>query len=116
MVYIYDFSISLYPLNTRVYGLTGSIPSSTPENQEISQQNAYPNPANNFINIPYHLKGEAQAELVLANMSGREMNRVSLSNSSENLLLDTSILKPGNYIYYIETNGKRTLARKIVVK
>ncbi|HEY9116102.1 MAG TPA: T9SS type A sorting domain-containing protein [Bacteroidales bacterium] len=116
LVNIYDFAVSLYVLNTEIYGLTGTISSSTPENSEISLKNPYPNPASNFVNIPYKLEKDLNAELILLDISGHEVNRSNLTSSSENLLLNTANLKPGQYIYYIEINGKRTLARKIVVK
>jgi hypothetical protein len=113
---IYDFSVSLYPLNTEIYGLTGSIPSTTIENKELTLQNPYPNPASNFVNIPYKLDKDLSAELILVDINGHEVKRASLTSFSENLLLNTSNLTPGQYIYYVETNGKRTLARKIVVQ
>ncbi|HEY9114902.1 MAG TPA: T9SS type A sorting domain-containing protein [Bacteroidales bacterium] len=116
LVNIYDFSASLYPLNTEIYGLTGSISSSTPENAEITLKNPYPNPANNFVNIPYKLEKDMPAELILLDINGHEVNRASLTPSSENVILNTSNLSPGQYIYYIETKGKRSLARKIIVK
>ena len=116
LVNIYDFSISQYVLNTEIYGLTGTIPSSTPENGEISLQNPYPNPAGNFINIPYQTEKGSQADLILVDVSGQELNRANLPSSSDKFLLNTSNLKPGNYIYYLEISGKRILSRKFVKK
>jgi len=116
MAYIYDFSISLYVLNTQIYSLPGTLASSTLENSEISLKNPYPNPASNYINIPYRLDNESPAELILVDISGQEINRVDLPSSSENIMLNTGNLKPGNYIYYMEISGRRILSRKFIKK
>lgn len=116
MVYLYDFNLSQYPTNTLVYSLPGELSSAGSEFSEITLQEPWPNPASNSVNIPFHIENDNNAELILMDVTGRQVNQFTLDTNTESIMINISQLKPGQYIYYIETGGRRTLAKKIIVR
>jgi hypothetical protein len=117
LVYVYDFSDYVYISKTNIYSLAGELPSAIKGHSDVSLQNAYPNPASSQIHIPYELKSsDGQAAIILMNMNGQEIFRKTLKNTKGQEIFDTRNLSPGQYIYYLEQNGRRTPARKIVIK
>lgn len=115
MVYLYDFNLSQYATNTLVYSLPGNLSSTGSEVSEITLEEPYPNPTNNIVNIPFHIENDNNAELILMDIPGRRVNRFTLDSNAESIMINTSQLNPGQYIYYIETGRRRTLAKKIIV-
>lgn len=75
--------------------------------------NAYPNPANNYINIDVENLGE-KSTLRIVDALGVTVKTATL-NGDSNLKFNTSDLRAGVYFYSLITNNKTVLTRRIVI-
>ncbi len=117
MVNVYDFSVYVFIAETNIYSLPGEAASSVTESGEIELMNAYPNPTNTDIQIPYRMNSaNRNATLILVNINGQEVMRLPVENKSGQLLVPTGNLPAGQYIYYLQNNGYKTAAKKFVVR
>ena len=115
MTYIYDFSGYSFISQTKIYTLPGGI-SSVKTSNNIVLNDAYPNPAVENIHIPYTIKSSAgNTNLILMNTIGKEIKRIFLNEQAKEAILPVSDMPAGQYIYYIEQNGQKIAARKIIV-
>lgn len=78
---------------------------------------AYPNPASNKVTIQYDITEamSTSSELVIMNIMGAIMDRISLLQTSNKLSVDLSSYPAGLYFYSIESNGKMIITKKLVV-
>ncbi|MEO6832822.1 MAG: T9SS type A sorting domain-containing protein [Chitinophagaceae bacterium] len=80
--------------------------------------NAYPNPANNAINIPMNVKGNTDATITLSNAMGQVVRTLTLNGlttgQAKLVTIPTSDLAAGMYLYTIEANGERASDRVII--
>lgn len=80
--------------------------------------NAYPNPANNEINIPMNVKGNTNATVTLSNAMGQVVRTIKLNGlttgQAKLVSIPTSDLAAGIYLYTIEANGERASDRVII--
>ena len=105
--YFDDFEINV------VYGPNG-IEQLTENGVYISQN--IPNPANQTTTINYILpQSKGDAALLITNGMGQIIDKISINNLSQNVEYSTSALSQGVYYYYIETNGQRSLTKKMIV-
>jgi len=105
--YFDDFEVNV------VYGPQG-LEELTENGLYISQN--IPNPANETTSINYVLpQTKDNAYLNITNGMGQIIDRVLLSNTSQNVEFSTSALSQGVYYYYIENNGQRSLTKKMIV-
>ncbi|RYE21585.1 MAG: right-handed parallel beta-helix repeat-containing protein [Sphingobacteriales bacterium] len=83
----------------------------------IALGNAYPNPAESAVTIPYTLpKGTSKAMLQIAEVAtGRLVNQVNLNLESEQLEVSIANLKPGSYTYTLMLDGTPAGTKKLVV-
>lgn len=78
---------------------------------------AYPNPARESFQIDYELPlGVNEAKLELLNINGTSIKSYSIDNTFNKLLIDTSTLKSGIYIYRISSGGKLIGTGKVVIE
>ena len=76
---------------------------------------AIPNPTNGIAHISYRLpKGTAYAQLLITDMSGKEIKIISLNNSG-NVDINTTSLSSGVYNYSLQVNGRVISAKKLMV-
>lgn len=119
LIYIYDYSVQLYPLATQVYKLPGvrlAIDESEWTN-ELSMMDPYPNPSSFEITIPYNLDAGIQtAYLVITDNSGKPINRILIDTKSRELEINTGSYKAGMYLYWIEARGYKSKTKKFIVK
>jgi hypothetical protein len=80
--------------------------------------NAYPNPANNTLNVPVSVTKGAGINVSLSNMMGQVLETQTLGNmaagQSKTAVFNTSALAAGVYLYTVESNGERVTNRVVV--
>jgi len=80
-------------------------------------KDAFPNPAHSFITVPYELQQTSvNAKIVVFNEIGVEVFRSSLIPNENIFRLNTAQFSKGVYFYNIESDGKKSSARKIIVQ
>ncbi len=118
-MWIYDFSVFPETVNTMVYSIPGKLnplTTGSPEELKSSLSSAYPNPASNEVTIPYSLPSNVrQAELKLYAMSGEMVKSYTIDHTFNSILVKTSELPAGIYIYRIESNTYKSKSFKLAV-
>ena len=85
---------------------------------EVSRGNlssASPNPANSFTNINYTVPTLKDGKIVIYNMLGTVVKEYQLTNTQSSMVLSTSDLSSGVYVYSLINNGKPVSTKKLVV-
>jgi hypothetical protein len=78
--------------------------------------NPYPNPGNATITLPYSLPANvARGELVIYDMAGKEVKRVTITDQFSSIELDAAELSAGTYYYNILTLAGVFPGRQIVI-
>jgi hypothetical protein len=82
-------------------------------NEKLS--NAFPNPvhANSHLIIPVKTN-DPHATIVISDIFGREVMKFSNINNEQQIIVDTSGLKEGLYLYSLQT-GQQKLTKKFTV-
>jgi hypothetical protein len=117
IAYCYDYSVSPYTIQTRIYSLPGQLTAT--ENQALpSAKNLpYPNPALDYVNIKYRLPaGSLSGNLVITDLQGKITDRQIINSNADRITLPTGNYKPGLYIYSIESNNQRFETGRFLVK
>jgi len=77
----------------------------------------YPNPANKFLNVEYTIDiSVKEAVLLITDMQGRLQLKHTLKTSTNQTLIDVSILKNGTYHCTIMVDGQQKSVTKIIVQ
>ncbi len=84
---------------SKVYSLPGQIYSTGIGKKEsvLKSENPYPNPAYDFITLPYNITGAGS--LIIYNASGQETLKYAIDGTFKDLLVNTSMLPTGIYFY-----------------
>jgi hypothetical protein len=83
---------------------------------EVSVE-AYPNPADDKLNITYTRTGfSGQATIELFNMLGAKVYTVNVNGMEGSLSIPTSDLKAGLYFYSIREEGKNSRPQRLTIK
>lgn len=86
------------------------------ENQQISVNNPYPYPANDYLTFTYQIiDTRLDAKIVLYDVVGNQIAGYRLQNEYTKLIIPTSSLRSGVYFYSLVLNDKVTITKKIVV-
>jgi hypothetical protein len=81
----------------------------------IGSINAYPNPANTDITIPFTLKEANATNVTISNTVGQVMGSQSFGKvTSGKAVFSTANLASGVYFYTVEANGARSTGRFVV--
>lgn len=117
LAYIYDYSANPFTVQTKVYGLPGTMLTNQAEKHPSApQQPAFPNPVSHSLTLPWVLPLELDnAHLHIHDASGRRIKTVELIGGSGQLQLDVSGWPSGHYFYYIENGNYRTAGGKVVL-
>lgn len=117
LAYCYNYSVSPYTVETRIYNLPGSI-TGVPDNfSETSGNLPYPNPASDVITIGYLLPETAgSSEIILYTASGTEKIRYNLNPHTGSISIPVHNLEPGLYGYTIVSSGNKTTTGKFIVQ
>jgi len=118
-VWVYDYSLTPYTVNTNVYSIPGQYTSDLTNVQEeklVSLQKAFPNPAVKFTTIPYSLPDYVkQAVLKLYSTSGVQLKSVRVDPSSDNIKVQIDDLQNGIYLYRFESHNYISDSNKLVI-
>lgn len=127
--YSYLYSISLNQVNGQlrlilletVYGTPmtyktyvyscGGVYTSIADIDESDNLLPYPNPATEFVTLPYELEQGSNAEMRIFNVNGQLIESKNIGSHFDNILLDISNYQSG--IYFYEYNGK---SNRFIVK
>lgn len=115
VVYIYDFSISDYIISTEIFGLPD--PVNGINESSFRELMPYPNPADKNINLPCNVElKNGNNEVIVTDISGREISRKAANGHEGYVNIDTSSLPAGTYVYKIVNNGITIPGRKFIIK
>lgn len=119
-IYGYDYSSWPYATTTNIYSFDGY--PYVLKSDEISERSAtlgdaYPNPAQEYITIPYSLDPSVSAaQIKIYNQQGQQVNSFDVDQQFSFLKIATHNFIPGQYIYTIESNGEQTPGAKFIVQ
>lgn len=90
-----------YPTDTEtdIYSLPGSIASTKSLISEITENNPYPNPANDFIYLRYKINQSEIVDLQIFNSAGQIIDTKRIGGAFDRIRLNVSDYTPGHYIY-----------------
>ncbi len=121
LLYVYDYSVSPYTVTTRVYTIPGSLPTGLIKPvsaQPLSTVEVYPSVFSDKVTVRYSLPaGVINGELVITDISGVIIRKISLLNDEGDLNLDLSDLKSGMVLFSLSQEaGNRVITKAIKVK
>lgn len=108
----------------KVYGLAGTLSTAIESSHEelmenytqFALSNPYPNPSTSSTTIDYVLpKGIHQGEIVFFNLEGKELKRFKVDNTFSNLIVSTTDIPAGTYLYQLRVAGDASAAKRMVV-
>jgi hypothetical protein len=105
---------------SKVYSIPGTLSNSNMIHSNNSNGSAlfsvYPNPTSNQTIINYKLPmGITNGEIIISDMTGKEIKKYSVDNSFDNLIISTNELMHGVYMYSLKGSGKILETKKIIV-
>jgi len=117
LVYEYDYSLIPWRTFTHVYSLPEApVKSGTAFVPESNPSRAFPNPAEDLMNIPVELPaGVSTGTLEVTGSDGRTVLRMPVSGSDQHVILPVSNLVPGTYLYRLTTGSRQLYAGKFQV-
>lgn len=116
--YCFDYSVFPETVWTNIYSLPGEpVYSVALKNNSDLELNAFPNPAESSVKVAYSLpENVREGTLYLFNNNGQFIERFMVDNHTDHLLLDVSKYKSGVYNYFLESAGKRSASKKLVIR
>ncbi|MCB2221217.1 MAG: T9SS type A sorting domain-containing protein [Bacteroidetes bacterium] len=97
------------------YGASDELAVSAADAIELS--NAYPNPANKFVQLDYDLKKvSANSHLVIYNLLGNVVKNIAIAEPMGSLKVNTSDLTEGIYFYSLLVNNESLTTHKLIIK
>ncbi len=118
-VWVYNYAVSPGTVNTLVYSIPGQAASAVtdyPIENQVTLSKAFPNPTTNTVTIPYNLPENVnKAELKLFDVSGKLVKSFIIDRTFNNIVLQTSDLPAGMYLYRIEADGFKSETYKLSV-
>lgn len=116
LAYSYDYSVSPYTMQTRVYSLPGQMTGTEEVKLPGINQLPFPNPASSYTSIPYKLpEGISVATLSVVNMQGAVVDRLQINRNAEKVTLPTGQYPAGTYVFSIEHGNTRIGSGKFSV-
>ncbi len=82
-------------------------PNSISEVTNFGKISAFPNPANEELNIKYALSNVSNPEITIYNILGQSLQSVSVTQLNGTTTVNTGNLKDGMYFYVLKANGQR---------
>ena len=85
--------------------------------ENISVSNVYPNPANDFTKVEYHIKNRrSKASLTINNIVGGQLSNYSLDPNEREITISTRDLENGIYFYQLIVDGHKVATKKMLVR
>ncbi len=85
------------------------------ENHQISISNPFPYPANEMVTFSYQMHQNVEARIVMYDVLGNEIANYRLQSEYNKLVIQTSTLRTGVYLYSLILDGKNVATKKLVV-
>jgi hypothetical protein len=119
-------SYGFYVAKVKIPGLPAVLPPIMPgtvtglaaeqNKQELYLGQSYPNPTASTAIIPFNLPVSAnQAQIIVRDITGRQVGKYELKKNSSNLEVNLSNLHNGLYTYTLVTDGKPIATKKLAV-
>jgi len=103
IAWIYDYSSTPPPVDTRVYSLPGNLISNTDNTADQCRLPLpYPSPTTDHITLPYKLTAGSEGRMVIRNSNGQMIRTLSLGSGFDNILFQVNGLPAGVYVYNTE--------------
>ncbi len=101
---------------TRIYSLPGrlALRATTPNLPDVA--GAYPNPARETVTLPYTLPTGGRGVVRVYDVAGRLAATYQVDSHTDHLTLTTQDLRPGVYLYQVETATGTTAGQRFVVE
>jgi hypothetical protein len=122
-LYIPTIAFSSPAFDVEVHDISWKISCTTCANvgvndvENVAIGHAYPNPANNTINIPVSVRTAASVNVSISNLLGQVLKTQSFNmgaGQGKTATFNTSDLANGVYIYTVESDGSRSSNRILV--
>jgi len=111
LAWIYDFSLSSYPIETQAYHLPGNY-SAIDENKSLEQQNAWPNPCSQNIYLPIET---GASSIQVYNEQGQLIDVIQPSSTDQSVKYSVNHLSKGIYFFQSNFNNKKGETRKFII-
>lgn len=86
-------------------------------NERLWVSNAYPNPADEFVELDYQFSGmNGEASLGLLNILGAPVAEHKLDRSDRKIRIATRDLPTGYYLYRLSVDGKKVATKRLLVR
>lgn len=96
---------------------TSSVRSAEPVAEKIRFGNIYPNPAVNFVEIPYDvMESFKDARVTVMNMVGAPLLENAIPTTGNKVKVNTSTLESGIYMVQFVVDGKKVGTKKLLVE
>lgn len=117
MMYVTDYSVYPYPVETRIYRLPGQVTGAEPAvAADFSDDRVFPNPTSGFIRVqPRQLFASDRAEWVILDSSGKLLARVPVFDPGKPVDLKSLGLVAGTYLVRMESENHQTKFQKVVL-
>lgn len=119
-IYSYDYSSWPYATTSNIYAFDGY--PYVLKSEEISARSAvlgeaYPNPAQEYVTIPYTLEATVNsAQMIIYSSSGQPIKSFEIDQQFSFLKIATRQFLPGQYVYTIVSDGEVTPGAKFIVQ
>lgn len=117
VLYVYDYSVVPSTVQTNVYSVNGQSTGMAEQLQTQYPSKAFPNPANESVQINYTLPQNIQgAQLEILDASGRILARMPVQTDRNHIRFNSSDFPSGSYVYRIGYENTILIKDKIVIK
>ena len=117
VAYCYDYSVSPYTIQTKVYSLPGTLLATEKTEINSASRLPFPNPAIEYTTISYQLgNGTSTANMIIHDIQGKEIERFTINNNIDHITLPTGNYKSGMYFYTIESGNNKQDSGRFLVK
>jgi hypothetical protein len=113
--------LSYYNGNAKVFDLPCTLSEGIDQlkmnsTSDQTEMNVFPNPGKYQNTVAYKLpSGVDQAELIISDLSGKEIRRYKVDNNFTNLLITQGEIAPGTYFYSLVTESKVLVSKKVII-
>jgi hypothetical protein len=106
---------TLQRMVSRLHGLDVGLPEQRPA--PLAQLHLFPNPANTSVTMDYDLLVPPHdAAILIRDMTGREVHRITLREQRQQVVWDTRQAAPGSYTVTLQHKGRQLRTEKLIVR
>ncbi|NTW24523.1 MAG: T9SS type A sorting domain-containing protein [Lentimicrobium sp.] len=117
VAYCYDYTVSPYTIQTKIYSLPGQLVSAESPNLPEKRNLPFPNPAVEHTTIPYSLpSGINSATIKVSDLQGRLIDQHIINCNADRITMPTAHYHSGLYNYSVEAGSQRFESGQFIVK